>query len=492
MRNPYIGKGRTELRNAMMRLKGADIYTPRAAVQIDDAFKATEAAMPQGMQASYKQQRDESLSKLDSNFRGDMSGIRSNQEYGDLIVDNIADQRQTLSNSEEAGLSALIDTIVTGGMGNRMADIRYLNRALIDAEEVVKYRDTAKAAFKSAKVPNSRFNDEVGLIGADQVGEEVPELGPMLKVPFADTKVSAPYIAPDGRRVHTNVVKNPVTGVEQIMPFIDPENTSTALVSPIGEVRGSDIEATEAAQLYLLKLMGTNARQNAGANGTPVWHSDFKANIGGREVQIDGQARISSDIGKDTTNIPVFMNVRPGTNGKRTFYPSTQAGQADLVTDVKNTIRDERKKRSNGNSIIKAVDAANGKTLQTPTSVQAVGKVLRNDPNRVTNKSEIYDNLMMTGYDRDQQVYGNKANTTVTMPSTAHIVNLNVAKDLALNHPNNKMIVGSNSGGTRPFQGEAYNAKVQAIFNLNDNVRGVPLTEDIYSKPEWANVYQAL
>ena len=69
MRNPYIGKGRTELRNAMMRLKGADIYTPRAAVQIDDAFKATEAAMPQGMQASYKQQRDESLSKLDSNYQ---------------------------------------------------------------------------------------------------------------------------------------------------------------------------------------------------------------------------------------------------------------------------------------------------------------------------------------------------------------------------------------------------------------------------------------
>ncbi len=502
MRNPYIGKGRPQLREAMMRLQNADIYSPRAAVQIDDAFKAEEALMPQGMQGSYRQQRDESLNKLSDSFRNDMQEIRDNQEFGDLIVDNIGDQRQRLTADEVEGLDALIDTIVTGGMGSRMADERVLqqrlNETLQDARRAVDYNNANKQAFIKAGVPASRYNDEIGLIREGDKGK-VPKYGRFLDTGFK-SETPAPYVAPEGDyRVHTEYVNNPVTGVPQIVPMMDSERPGKAVVSPYGQIKANSTEATEAAQIYLLKLMGTDPKQYASVNGNPHGYADFQATINGERNNIDGMVRDVTGNFRNTVNIPVYMNLRPANNYVRTNYARNQDGA--LRQDVKDIVINKMENPRNISSI-KAVDSLieDGR-LMAPPMEQRIGKLLRNDINRVESRDAQYDQLMVTGYDETDRVIKNRRNPltnieerTVVRPQTAHLLNLDVAREIEQRIKGNtfRIRTQSNNQTGRPFQNEAYNSKLSAQYRMNDNHNDKPLSVDVFSQPQFSNVHQAL
>ena len=502
MRNPYIGKGRSELREAMMRLKGADIYTPRAAVQIDDAFKATEAAMPQGMQASYQQQRGEALAKLTDSFQGEMKEIRDNQEFGDLVVDNINDQRQTLNKDEELGLSTLIDTITTGGMGSRMADERVLqqrlNNILQDAKKAVDYNNANKQAFINAGVPASRYNDEIGLIREGDRGK-VPLYGKFLDTGF-DELTPAPYVAPEGDyRVHTRYVDNPVTGVPQIVPMMDSERPGKALVSPYGEIKRNSTEATEAAQLYLLKLMESNPKKYASQNRNPDWYSDFQATINGETSNIDGMVREVTGNFKDTVNIPIYMNLRPGNKGQRTIYNRDENSQ--LREDVKSIVKDKVQNPRNISSITAVDNLIKEGNLIAPAMDKRIGKVLRNDIERVGSRAAQYDQLMVTGYDKSDRVIKNfkkpltrTEEQTVVRPRTAHLVNLDVVRDVEerIKGVPFRLRTQTNGNTGRPFDNEAYNSKLSGQYRMNDSHNGKPLSVDVFSQPQFASVHQAL
>ena len=376
MRNPYIGMGRSQLRDATKRLQGADIYSPRAAVQIDDAYKATEAAMPQGMQASYVQQRGEALAKLTDDFRSDMGEIRSNQEYGDFVVDTIGDNRQTLSEDEDAGLSTLLDTIVTGGMGSRMADSRYVSRAVADGNRYMDARSPQLDEFRRSK--KQSYGDlEEKLLELNQLQGGVPS--PVERV-----------VNGNDVRLHTRYEVNPVTGQQQVAPFIDTD-TGNILTSTFGmlpeDLRGT---ASEIVALNALKLMDEgpakmNRQQKKVQNRGGYWESKDMHHY--------------ADAKQGNSKVEMMMAGRGGNYDKSLNIPR----YTKLLKNKNISVKEEVDKlRERGYTIEGAVKELADRGDLKPINETSVGKIARSDISNVGGDPEaVYDKLLVTGYDRN-------------------------------------------------------------------------------------------
>jgi hypothetical protein len=399
-----------------------------------------------------------------------------------------------LNDEEELGLDALVDTIVTGGLGNRMASERYLKQALIDAEGAVNYNNYNKAAFINAGVPASQYNDEIGLIRENDKGK-VPKYGRFLDTGFNEL-TPAPYVSPDGKkRVHTEYVKNPITGVPQIVPMMDVNDPSKAMSIDYGKyIPGKNNLASEVVQKHILKLMGTNPRSHAGVNGRNVGAADFQATIDGEMQNIDGMVRNVSGNLADTVNIPLYMNIRP--EGKQ--YPNTIEGNKALRGNVYGQILGNMERKNNSlEEAVESLKNSRGGGLTGPPNIeQQIGKVLRSDKSLVK-EGDNYDMLINTGYDRSDNVIG-KPDDYTSAPSTVNLIDLQVARDIS-NQKRGKagtkqVFVTTNKNGGVPasMRDQARSAKVQHIYNMSDSSQGRPLSIDVLADPKYAAVHQAI
>tara|TARA_R110002012_G_scaffold292417_2_gene487605 strand:- start:3071 stop:4384 length:1314 start_codon:yes stop_codon:yes gene_type:complete len=150
--------------------------------------------------------------------------------------------------------------------------------AIQDAQEYMHNLNFNKAMAKQAGIPKSLQDSEVGLL-VDELSNNVP----------------APIIREDRsrnvqRRIHTKREANPVTGVEQVVPFIN-EATNTPLITEFGknvDMEGQD-KASEYVQDHILRLAGFNPTRG------PEGKIDFYIEKDGQRIGIDGQTMATGD-----------------------------------------------------------------------------------------------------------------------------------------------------------------------------------------------------
>lgn len=151
--------------------------------------------------------------------------------------------------------------------------------AIQEATEYMRIHNFNRAMAKQAGIPKSLQDSEVGLL-VDELSNNVP----------------APIIREDRsrnvqRRIHTKREANPVTGVEQVVPFIN-EATNTPLITEFGRnvnMEGQD-KASEYVQDHILRLAGFNPTRG------PKGKIDFYIEKDGQRIGIDGQAMATGDV----------------------------------------------------------------------------------------------------------------------------------------------------------------------------------------------------
>ena len=386
---------------------------------------------------------------------------------------------ERLSSDEEFGLSQLLANI------EGEADT-YVDRAVDDGKQVVALNDANRDAFINAGVPAARYNDEIGLI-RDGDNSNVPGYGRFLDTGHQDTLVPAPYESGTGKRVFAQYAKNPVTGVPQIVPVLDPNDASQALSVDYGSRAPQGVRASELVQEKLLTLMGASPSQYAGVNGVHHGAADFQATLDGRRQNIDGMVRNNSEQYRESVNIPVYMNIRP-----EGYYRADES--RTLNSDVKRLITEQLRKGQDIESAVNTLGRS-GK-LQGPREEERIGKVLRSDASKVA-EGKHYDGLIVTGYDSTDNVLGKgDKGGLIAAPSTAHLVDLELARQ-KLNQvtgmeARNRLMVSSNPHKPAFLANQANNSKVQNIYQLSDQVNGQSVFKDVLADPRYALAHQMM
>ena len=385
-----------------------------------------------------------------------------------------------------------ISEIQSDNAYNRMAGDPLVQEALDYLANNPTSESFVDAAVQDAMEYLPRRRNELRQLGVSE--EQVLDLGKMISNVPEPVRIRN-QAGNEIKRIHTQYSKNPVTDMHEVIPLYDNNET---IVAPYGQRMNNSTAATEAAQMHILRLMGAQPEQYA-QRGTD-YYSDFKAQLDGKIHQIDGMVRGSDrDNERVTSNIPVFMNVRPAHNGSRTIY---NAGEEKLLqNDVRTAVSNQM--TSKNQSIVDAVDALMSREvgkLTGPEGARSLGKLLRNDINRVGNRNSQYDSLIVTGYDAEDKVIKRPGVTRqdqmiVKPPKTAHIVDLDVARQVVQkNGSRGRLFASSNSDSHtgRPFEGEAYNAKLQTIIDLAASINGKPVAKDVVKSGEYPYVYQAM
>ena len=283
---------------------------------------------------------------------------------------------------------------------------------------------------------------------------------------------------------------NKITGSKERVPFIDPNNTSQALSVELGGRAPDGERASEVVQEKILALMGGNPIQYAGRNGMRVGAADFQATLDGKRQNVDGMIRNITGKMKNTAAIPAYMNVRP--DG---YIAAGSRGNSIVVNEVKEEIGNMLDAGYNIESAVEQL--LNDRILSGPRRESArIGKILRNDKSKV-DRGYHYDKLMMTGYDKSDNVIGARdVGGTIVPPSTAHLVDLERARKIlnAATGKNAKARLQVTVNRNKPafLKEQANNAKVQNTFMMNDSVGGEPVFEDVVSSPKYPLVSQII
>ena len=302
-------------------------------------------------------------------------------------------------------------------------------------------------------------------------GAPVPNIGALPDVDQSymsdkrlDGEVPMPVISNDGNienRVHTQYDWNGY-GQKEIVPYMD-KTTGKPLVTQYGE--GVDIGEHQLSSEYVqeraLKLMGLEAKlnpRNTGHNvtnkGGDFHYSDFFVDDGtetGRKI--DGMAR-RDDF--DTTAIPMYTAVSPADRYYRSHEDKAMSAKVRRL--LSNEIR------ATGANIEQAVESLIRKgQLGGKTPQHAAGKVLRNDPQRMS-PHEVYDELIVTGYDKDDYFQGSKEiDRNPRAPTSVSMVDLDRAREYASGYTDPTNLIITASGGASKGGGPM-RTKIQKIF----------------------------
>lgn len=207
-------------------------------------------------------------------------------------------------------------------------------------------------------------------------------------------------------RVHTRYGTNPITGTQEIVPYLDP-GTGFVLVTNYGDSRSGNIDmagyhkGSEYVQDRAMRLMGKNPIRN---NSKRVTDVDFLVDGKG----IDGEIR--EDFEAKNKNVPVQLYTL-------TTTPETKGGDKRVVARaVDNVIRDELRKRG-GNAIDATERAYQSRRLEDAVE----GKL---------SKTESIPQLLMTTL-KSSDAIANKAtkDKLSIAPQEVRVVDMGAARD---------------------------------------------------------------
>ena len=187
------------------------------------------------------------------------------------MIENI----NQLSPEEMLGMDAIVDSIVTGGMGSRMADGQYLRSAVKDAYE---YYPQRKAQLDQLGVDENQL---------DALGE-LTQGNRVVPMPIRQRLENGNEL-----RTHVDYDVNPVTEQLEIVPYLDPSRPNEVLRTEFGYVDrlpGGHDKALEYLGENILKLTGRDASVNNKTlvNGRKqVQRADLVDNVSGENIDVE-------------------------------------------------------------------------------------------------------------------------------------------------------------------------------------------------------------
>ena len=212
------------------------------------------------------------------------------------------------------------------------------------------------------------------------------------------------------QRVHTRYGTNPVTGTQEIVPYLN-KGTGEVLVTNYGDSRTSDIDlggyykASEYVQDRAMRLMGTDPQRN---NSKRVTDVDFIVDGSG----VDGEIREGFEASQG--NIPVqlyTLTTTPDTKGmdKRT-----------VASAVDNVIRGELRKRG-------------GNPIEATERAYKDGSLRDAVPGKLSKTKEI-PRLLMTTLDSESAIRNKNAKDKISIaPQEVRVVNMGAAREYVEN-----------------------------------------------------------
>ena len=292
-----------------------------------------------------------------------------------------------------------------------------------------------------------RLNDQMvaaGVKPSTLAGLQELQLGRM------KGNVPMPYIKRKGpmeKRVHAALESNPVTGREEIVPIMNPDDPTTALVSTYGVTpkemnRGDVDQADEIVTEMALRLMGNKVNKmpyKLTSKGQTYFPADFEVTTpSGDVVRYDGmQYQTGKDIPMLTHSAVAGVDAR---------------GQA---VDRYQTQQLINSKLQQGNNLFQAIDSlAKEDKLYMPDIARKSGKVVKGDRSKPMAPMDRYDGLIMPGYSaqvRDAE-FAMQPRNMVTPPEAIMFGDLDLAakaiKAKRAGYP--KVIHNQGGGGYRP------------------------------------------
>jgi len=351
------------------------------------------------------------------------------------------------------------------------------------------------AAMQDAMEYLPRRRAELAAMGA--TSDEIMQLGELLGHGQANVPAALERAT---HRVHTEYDINPVTGQQEVIPFMDPSVPNRVLKTATGDVRADvmqDRAGHDRASEYLgekvLKLMGRKARANnknpqvdyrgntkTGRDGKPMmkyWQTDLIDETNNRNIDVE--ANFTTGFSADDLKPQIYTGIAPG---------------PDLGNQsVRQVI--ERHMRANNVSPIEAVESlihGEQQKLAYPGGklTYAKGKVLKNDPSISPNKKDQYDDILFVGMptdraramgarDNDVNLYNRSSNYLVNLPNELRMADL--AKVRAYMDEQGsalvpRLVINENRGNNKD---RAVAHQIQVNIPKDALVGGVPVATDV-------------
>ena len=351
------------------------------------------------------------------------------------------------------------------------------------------------AAMQDAMEYLPRRRAELAAMGA--TSDEIMKLGELSGYGQANVPAA---LERDTHRVHTEYDINPVTGEQEVIPFIDPSVPNRVLKTAIGDVRADvmqDRAGHDRASEYLgekvLKLMGRRGRANNknpqldyqgnqryDKYGKPMfkhWQADLIDETNNRNIDVE--ANFTTGFSADDLKPQIYTGITPG---------------PDLGNQsVRQVI--ERHMRANNVSPIEAVESlihGDKQKLAYPRGniTLAKGKVLKNDASFTPNREDQYDDILFVGMpsdrakamgarDNDVNLYNRSSNYLVNLPNELRMADLEKVRAYIDEQGSAlvpRLVINENTGNNKD---RAMAHQIQANIPKDALVGGVPVATDV-------------
>ncbi len=313
----------------------------------------------------------------------------------------------------------------------RMAADAILDKYKGDYEKAIASEHAVELATQDAIAYINKRAPELDAMGLLQGGRKLGKASEIVaNLDRLQGDVPMPIIKnnKDGTRTrtHTQYAINDITGQEQVVGYMDPNSPDEVLKSVFGtstrkvlskdsrgnpEFQRGDEEVAE----NVMKLMG-NQTMPRGHGGLGL--SDLQS--GGKNVDVMMRPSYT-----DNALLPAFTALRTADAGRK---------NADSIASEMDTLIKHRMNRNGGN-LMAAVDELRdqGRLDNSFTPNMMLGKIGRADSNRISSERELYDELIMPGYNKEVMNIDTKspeAPKYMTIePNSIHKVDLKGALD---------------------------------------------------------------
>lgn len=396
-------------------------------------------------------------------------------------VPQITENIDQLSPEEILGMDAIVDSIVTGGMGSRMANGQYLRSAVKDAYE---YYPQRKAQLDQLGVDENQLD---GLGELTQGNRVVP-------MPIRQRLENGNEL-----RTHVDYDVNPVTEQLEIVPYLDPSRPNEVLRTEFGYVDrlpGGHDKALEYLGENILKLTGRDASVNNKTlvNGRKqVQRADLVDNVSGENIDVElRETRAGDRYSRAVFPQQIDTNVYPMEKTYNGPYASR-----DLNNDVEAMII--KKARELNLSIPDAVDAlVKDNQLGPYNKSSRMGKGRKAFIENVNHPDDVMDKILMPTFNTEQSSIGKQRGTDnekrlVMPPQAVQMIDPKLAMEYADTVKGSK-IKGSNFRQgplrSRPSEGDVSSkgrpghkrARVYIDIPNDATVRGQQIAENLISE----------
>ena len=286
-----------------------------------------------------------------------------------------------------------------------------LDSLIEDIKQAGIKQDTGELAMESALQDaavylNRQYDIEDQFVGAGLTPAQARMVEGLEQLGNKGVPRPARVAIPGGElRVHTTYGTNPLTGQQEILPYLDP-GTGAVLTTNYGDSRNGGIDlagyskASEYVQDRAMRLMGLDPRPNNRGRVTAV---DFVVDGKG----VDGEVR--EDFEAQNRNIPVQLYTK-------TTTPETKGQDKRTVASAVYRALQNEMKQSGGNAI-----SATERLYERGALSDAIeGKLF---------KDEI-DSLLMTTLKSEDAKLNKAAKDKIAIaPTAVHQVDMNAAYD---------------------------------------------------------------